>query len=392
MASSLDLPEKEFSYQAGSTGRPWAHFTGRWEAIKPRLAKALSSAPVNVPRRVVDVGSCTGYFSLQVANAHPEADVIGVEGSVGIGNGTVGMAGSVRDILQTRAVQTHLRWLKRLRLENCLISPEVWDYERIEKMSASGRPICDVLLLLSIVHHIEGVAAEQLAAAGYSKTEGFIVLMSKLLLLAPTHFIEMPYRPWLESVYEKYGTQRAILGAAAEATGLEWKFTGPIYQADWFGPREVWMLEVGPGGMKPVDLEVNPFHHLYQGGLQDSSGPGKQGALDGDGPLSGTAAALIKKLEASGFSVNDMGTSGDLQRMGIDIQESTGYLLDPYYTAATADAIAQVDDKIAAGLTLAPTQLLTAHLALREAMQEAEGILTEVRESGLLGENPPRRR
>eukprot|EP00971_Amphidinium_carterae_P136705 2708631-Amphidinium_carterae.1 len=302
------------------------------------------------------------------------------------------MAGSVRDILQTRAVQTHLRWLKRLRLENCLISPEVWDYDRVMELCAAGKPICDVLLLLSIVHHIEGVAAEQLQAAGHSKADGFIVLMSKLLLLARTHFIELPYRPWLESVYEKYGTQRAILGAAADATGLAWKFTGPIYQADWFGPREVWMLEVGPGDMKPVDLEINPFHHLYQGGLQDASESGKQAAFDGQGALSGTAAALAKKLEASGFRVNDMGTSGDLQRMGIDIQDSTGYLLDPYYTAATADAIAQVDDKIATGLSMAPTQLLTAHLALREAMQEAEGILAEVRESGVLGENPPRRR
>mmetsp|Transcript_10438 Transcript_10438/g.23682 ORF Transcript_10438/g.23682 Transcript_10438/m.23682 type:complete len:390 (+) Transcript_10438:107-1276(+) len=389
MAADLELPEKEFSYQAGSTGRPWAHFEGRWKAMKPLLAKTLATLPANVPRRVVDAGSCTGFFSLQVAYQHPEADVIGVEGSVGIGNGTVGMAGTLKDILQTPAVQTHLRWLRKLRLDNCLIAPEVWDYDRIVELTSSGRPICDVLLLLSVVHHIEGASAQKLEAAGYSKAEGFIHLMSKLLMLAPRHFIELPYRPWLESVYEKYGTQRAILGAAAEATGLQWTFTGPIYQADWFGPREVWFLEAPQGAMPSVDLEANPFHHLYQGGLQDSdpSGAGQQ-----FGPEAGAASQLIKKLEGAGFGINDMGSAGDLQRMGIDIMENAGHLLDPYVLAATAEPIGQVEDRIAAGLKLAPTQLLTAHLALREAMQEAETAMVEVRDSGALGTSPPKRR
>merc|ERR1719359_1628249 len=82
----LELPEAEFSY----IGRPWVTFTGRWKAIKEAL-DALT-APDGIPQEftLIDVGSNNGYFSLQVAKRFPSAIVIGVEGAVGIGNGSLG--------------------------------------------------------------------------------------------------------------------------------------------------------------------------------------------------------------------------------------------------------------------------------------------------------------
>merc|ERR1719482_132758 len=111
--TELILPESEFTYLVNATDRPWTHFNGRWQAIKPRLAEIFRACGNDRPLRLVDVGSCTGFFSLQVAHRHPEADVIAVEGSVGIGNGVVGMAGTVRQILSTPAVMTHLRWIQQ---------------------------------------------------------------------------------------------------------------------------------------------------------------------------------------------------------------------------------------------------------------------------------------
>ncbi|CAL1140787.1 unnamed protein product [Cladocopium goreaui] len=46
MSEPLDvvLPKKDFTYVAGKTDRPWEHFTGRWEAIKPILAEMLAAS------------------------------------------------------------------------------------------------------------------------------------------------------------------------------------------------------------------------------------------------------------------------------------------------------------------------------------------------------------
>eukprot|EP00971_Amphidinium_carterae_P168423 3336977-Amphidinium_carterae.1 len=62
---------------------------------------------------MVDLGSCCGFFSLQTAVAFPGAFVVGVEGSVGIGNGTQGVAGSEDQIIATPAIQTHLYGAQR---------------------------------------------------------------------------------------------------------------------------------------------------------------------------------------------------------------------------------------------------------------------------------------
>ncbi|CAJ1349640.1 unnamed protein product, partial [Effrenium voratum] len=197
----LQLPKNEFTYLAGSSDRPWEHFTGRWQAIKPVLNAMLAGCSQTRPLRVVDLGSCSGYFALKAAYRHPEADVVAVEGSIGIGNGTAGMQGTVRQILRTEAVQTHLRWIQKLKLANCFLAPEVWDYLHICNLAAPGRPICDVMFLLSVVHHIDNISAQQYARAGLSRVQGGIELLAKLLMLAPRHFVELPQQPWLKELF-----------------------------------------------------------------------------------------------------------------------------------------------------------------------------------------------
>merc|ERR1719473_2364322 len=85
---------------------------------------------------VIDLGSNNGYFALQTAKLFPSAAVIGVEGVVGVGNGSLGSSTTDWQALcGTTAVQTHLRWTQKLKLENCLLAPEVWDFRHIKELS-----------------------------------------------------------------------------------------------------------------------------------------------------------------------------------------------------------------------------------------------------------------
>ncbi|CAK0823013.1 unnamed protein product, partial [Prorocentrum cordatum] len=83
----VDLPESEFSY----IQRPWSHFLTRWAAMDVELERTFGG---RVPFTLMDLGSCNGFFCLQAAQGYPEALVVGVEGSVGIGNGTTGVQGT----------------------------------------------------------------------------------------------------------------------------------------------------------------------------------------------------------------------------------------------------------------------------------------------------------
>eukprot|EP00443_Scrippsiella_acuminata_P051396 CAMPEP_0115417358 /NCGR_PEP_ID=MMETSP0271-20121206/24084_1 /TAXON_ID=71861 /ORGANISM="Scrippsiella trochoidea, Strain CCMP3099" /LENGTH=520 /DNA_ID=CAMNT_0002841745 /DNA_START=54 /DNA_END=1613 /DNA_ORIENTATION=+ len=426
----LVLPEREFTYVAGSQDRPWSHFTGRWRAMRPYLAKMLQASGSDRPLRVVDLGSCTGFFSLQAAFRHPEADVIAVEGSVGIGNGTTGMAGSARQILSTGAVSTHLRWIQRLRLPNCFVAPEVWDYARICELASQGRPICDVMFMLSVVHHIDNISVQQYTRAGLSRLDGVVDLLGKLLLLAPRHFVELPNRPWMAAAYDAYSTQRAILEAAAAASGREWQFKGPISTAEWFGLRELWVLEV-QSAMPPLDLQTCPFFLLYRGEEQELNEPPDDplndlGSLDayGDpgmhlgGPASFDAGGAVDACGGSGG--NRCGQGGGLldsavgagsgfadpfveaSALGLlpgmegnaanalaaltSCQALGGTLVDPGLMVLSSGPCGSVDATVAEAVTSAPTELLLAHLTLREAMTEAEDLLREVRSANLAEE------
>ncbi|CAJ1350241.1 unnamed protein product, partial [Effrenium voratum] len=140
--------ELEFAQQlaAGYIDRPWRHFVTRWAAIDAELQKAFGEGGFTL----LDLGSCCGFFSLQAAVAYPESWVLGVEGSVGIGNGTTGIAGTQAQIIETKAIQTHLKWIRQLSLSNCMVAPDVWDYKKVCALAAEKRPLCDVMLLLSV--------------------------------------------------------------------------------------------------------------------------------------------------------------------------------------------------------------------------------------------------
>jgi len=195
------------------------------------------------PFTLLDLGSCCGFFSLQAAAGYPEAIVMGIEGAVGIGNGTAGVEGTEDEIVATKAVQTHLHWIEKLNLPNSLIVPEVWDYRRVCQLAALGKPVSDTLLSLSVIHHIDNISTQLYSAARLSHVEGTLSLVANLLLLAPRHFVELPDRPWIEHVYVAYGNARAFLQAACDATGRRWSFTGPLCESEWYGHRELWLIE-----------------------------------------------------------------------------------------------------------------------------------------------------
>ncbi|CAE7693899.1 unnamed protein product, partial [Symbiodinium necroappetens] len=159
---AVRLPQNEFTY----IDRPWLHFVTRWAAIDTEILRSIGEAPFSL----IDLGSCCGFFSLQAAVAYPQASVFGVEGSVGIGNGTTGLDGTQDQIIATKAVQTHLRWINRLKLPNCFLAPDVWDFKKVSGLAAAGN-LCDVLLLLSVVHHVDNVSTDQYAEQGWSRVE-----------------------------------------------------------------------------------------------------------------------------------------------------------------------------------------------------------------------------
>jgi len=364
LPQSLDLPEHDFTYLAGSTDRPWSHFTGRWEAIKPHLARMLAAEGRH---RIVDLGSCTGFFSLQLANQHPNVDVIGIEGSVGIGNGSVGMDGSPLQILFTPAVQTHLKWIQKLKLKNCYVAPEVWDYYTILELAKVKRPVCEVMILLSVIHHIDNVSVDQYTAQGMSEVEGCIDLIANLLRLAPKHVIELPNKPWLQAAFDRYHTARRILEAAAQASRYEWSFTGPVHRTEWFGQREVWILEEANGTMPQPDMSPRVFPEVFNGSepeLQPACAPEPPGAFPSAFP-----SAL--PIDARGARERDWALLDPLaSSLGASRHDLS---MNPALTAAVDPAVVPDGEALAQ----APTALLLAHLALREAIMEAQELLRE---------------
>merc|ERR1740129_106861 len=410
----LALPEQEFTYQAGSADRPWDHFLGRWRAIAPRLAEVVAATADGRPLRLVDVGSCTGFFSLQAANSHAEVDVIAVEGSVGIGNGSVGMARNASQILGTPAVKTHLRWIRKLQLQNCLLAPEVWDYAHVCELALLGKPVCDVMFLLSVVHHMDGVSVQQYTAAGLSRLDGVMDLLAKLLALAPRHFVELPNKPWIECAYQAYSTQRKILEAAAKRSKYERNFVGPIYQSDWFGQRELWLLEVS-SHMPAVDLQACPFPCLVRADdVEDTSGVGgSQGpsrdlppldatGFGGGGGFADTICAAaggladpLADFDCSGLYggllagahaplLRPTASGGGGGGRSAPAPHIGGMLMEPAFAVMAAEPCPVVSDAIGKLLCEAPTSLLVAHLALREAIGEAQDIIREVHEAGII--------
>eukprot|EP00929_Paragymnodinium_shiwhaense_P064270 TRINITY_DN32184_c0_g1_i1.p1 TRINITY_DN32184_c0_g1~~TRINITY_DN32184_c0_g1_i1.p1 ORF type:complete len:276 (+),score=37.10 TRINITY_DN32184_c0_g1_i1:107-934(+) len=169
------LPAAEFSYN----GRPPSTFEDRWAAIQEVIERRFE---INDAFSIVDLGSNHGYFSLQAARHFRRASVVGVEGSVGHGNGDIGNNLPCRlgqfsqpsaateaaklqeqyltNVVSTSGVVTHLTWIAKLGLQNCMVAPEVWDLKHVVHLQQQG--FCaDVMLSLAVIHHMNRVGQEK---------------------------------------------------------------------------------------------------------------------------------------------------------------------------------------------------------------------------------------
>lgn len=248
-AAALGLNPAEFTY----IGRPAECFEGRWQAIGGVLAERFSTGQAF---SLIDVGSNHGYFCLQTAAAYPEAFVMGVEGAVGCGNGSLGL--STRDaqrLAVTEACRTHLSWVEKLGLKNCHLAPEVWDLNKILELGQAGLR-ADVMLTLSVIHHIDGICEAEYKRLGKSHIEGSLELIAGILRLAHCHIVELPDKPWLDHLRSQFGGDEAVL---REAAARAWP-GGPtemrrIHENKWMGLREVWLVEHRSGAApSPCDV------------------------------------------------------------------------------------------------------------------------------------------
>jgi len=376
---SVALPEGEFTY----IERPWSHFVIRWAAIDVELERMYGRGDISeVPFSLLDLGSCCGFFSLQAAAGYPRALVAGVEGSVGIGNGTTGVAGTEDEIVETKAIQTHLQWIQKLGLPNCVIAPEVWDYRRVCTLASIGRPICDVLLSLSVIHHIDNVSTQHYTNAGLSHVEGTVSLVAKLLQLSPRHFIELPNRPWIDHVFDAYGSARAFLDAAAQASGRRWSFTGPLCTSEWYGRRELWLLE--DFSQQQSSLPWPGFKALFSRVLSSSPEQRRTAPVPS---VSSTTTATTHPVHPQ----LDAGSINTPAARLAQVSPAAQTMQQPARSAWTPEQLPQStqvlptargplsQQAIGAALLAAPTALIAAHVQLRDAVAAAEGLLHEGR-------------
>ncbi|CAE7436348.1 PECT1 [Symbiodinium necroappetens] len=90
------------------------------------------------------------------------------------------------------------------------------------------------------------------SCSGAMFAQGSLQLMAALLKLAPRIFVELPDQPWLQHVYDHFGTARVFLQAATKLTGKQWNFLGPLVMSEWYGRRELWLLEEEPPLAAPI--------------------------------------------------------------------------------------------------------------------------------------------
>merc|ERR1719160_1256800 len=121
----------------------------------------------------------------------------------------------------------------------------------------------DVLLSLSVVHHIDDYSAKE---AGISKSAGdkmrrieaTMEFLSNLLLMAPVHIIELPDRPFLDHLHDMFNNDpRSILEAVCHKTGEKWEMR-KIYENAWMGHRELWLLRC-PEMQGKANAELDNF-------------------------------------------------------------------------------------------------------------------------------------
>lgn len=367
MRLAADLPASEFTY----IERPWSHFVTRWAAIDWEMQHFCSQGAFSL----LDLGSCTGFFSLQAATAYPESLVVGVEGSVGIGNGTTGLEGKEDDIIATKAVQTHIQWAETLKLANCLLAPEVWDFHRICSLANLGRPICNVFLNLSVIHHIDGISEKQYLAANLSPVEGTVTLMSKLLLLANRHFVELPDAPWIEHIWNTFRSPREFLEAAARASGRQWTFTGPLVVSEWYGRRELWMVEDADGEREVVPPQgLRAMFARVIGPKGNADWLKTQATWPANVPTGSAAPRAIPSRQQQLQQPQDTEVAPSASRAGATAQ----ICLPPDVATWT------LQEQLGAALLAAPTALIAAHVQLRDTLADAAHTLQDAGDTTLV--------
>jgi hypothetical protein len=303
----------EFSY----LGRPWETYTGRWHAV---LSTLLTHFLRKEAFTALDLGSGSGYFSLQLGLKFRRATVISVEGSTGFGNGSLGLPGGnferrdrlskddptgggalrgwrteglpvvslravragaepagsgwagqlpehgffpptelseetkrARKVLETAQVRTHWGHCRRLQLRNTLLVPYAIDVSDLEMLLESGFR-ADCMLSLSVLAHLDACSKRIIVGRGWTRTFGSLYILSLVLRLARVHLIELPApvggRPPLPYQFSwlfkdpRFAGPQLILSAAAEAAGLKVELRRAWADEQWFGPREIWAVEV----------------------------------------------------------------------------------------------------------------------------------------------------
>jgi hypothetical protein len=307
--------------------RPTDSFVDRWKAIYQVIAKEIGPPEMEKEFIMTDIGSHTGYFSLNVAQMFPKSNVISVEGSVGVGNDNVGR--TTQDwtkIAETSAIQTHLKWMDTLELNNNFLSPEVWRLDRIEQLKKDGF-FTEVMLLFSVVHHIDGVCEDQYKALGLTPVQGTLRLMASLFALTNVVIVEMPNKPWITHMHDAYGSQQAILAAGVEHTGERWTMQR-VYQNEWFGVRDTWVLcrvdRITPG------LPVAERRKMFPTQLTSREQVRPAGAVVGDErsaqPLARAPEDVMEDLSAEPLNLDSL--TGSPEELADVIEEATALLLD----------------------------------------------------------------
>jgi hypothetical protein len=360
---TVELPTSEFTY----IERPFSHFVVRWAAIDWELSRWNENSFT-----LLDIGSCNGFFSLQTACGYQNCLVIGVEGSIGVGNGTTGLDGNEDDIIATKAVQTHLQWIEDLQLPNCLLAPEVWDFKKACSLANLGRPICDVMLNLSVLHHIDGISQQQYKAGKLSPVEGTVSLMAKLLLLANRHFIELPDTPWISHIWDTFRSPKEFLDAAARESGKQWSFVGPLAVSEWYGRRELWLMEledtmsaVPAQGLKGLfqRLLARPTHTKNQ-----SRSPN----LDSRVQQQHHQPQLQQQQQQDQHQL--MAAPGNPQFAHSLPKQNFGQGQQQPPTNMT---MRPLNEQLGAAILAAPTALIAAHVQLRDALASADIALAD---------------
>jgi hypothetical protein len=321
----VQLPPADFVY----INRPTDSFIDRWKAIYQVISKEVGPPEAEKEFLMTDIGSHTGYFSLNVAQMFPMSNVVSVEGSVGVGNDNVGRTtADWQKIAETSAIKTHLKWMDTLELENNFLSPEVWRLDRIEQLKKDGY-FTEVMLLFSVVHHIDGVCEDQYKALGLTPVQGTLRLMASLFALTNVVIVEMANKPWIAHMHDTYGSQQEILKAGVQETGERWTMQR-VYQNEWFGTRDVWVLcrvdRITPG--LPVRDRRAMFKTVLTG---RASVPGYAGATaNGDVRSAQSAARAPEDImeDVAGDTVNVENLTGSPEELADVIEEATALLLD----------------------------------------------------------------